>query len=123
MERVITGFHQDAEGEWVAELSCGHRQHVRQRPPFQLRDWVLHADGRRARLGTPIACPLCDRAEPPGGLPGVLAGSERDGPDQGGEPDEGGEQACWAGLLCPECGVVLDGGPHRKGCPAVVGPS
>ena len=28
----------------------------------------------------------------------------------------GGEAACWAHLLCPECGAVLDGGPHRPGC-------
>jgi tellurite resistance-related uncharacterized protein len=31
-------------------------------------------------------------------------------------PDQGGETACWAHLLCPECGVVLDGGAHVKGC-------
>jgi hypothetical protein len=30
--------------------------------------------------------------------------------------DEGGEAACFANLLCPECGAVLDGGPHRDGC-------
>jgi hypothetical protein len=29
---------------------------------------------------------------------------------------EGGEPACWAHLLCPECGVVLDGGGHAKDC-------
>ena len=23
MERQVTGFHQDAEGHWVAELECG----------------------------------------------------------------------------------------------------
>jgi len=31
-------------------------------------------------------------------------------------PEAGGEPACWAHLLCPECGAVLDGGPHRDGC-------
>jgi hypothetical protein len=31
----ITGFHQDEEANWVAELSCGHQQHVRHRPPFK----------------------------------------------------------------------------------------
>jgi hypothetical protein len=24
MERQVTGFHQDEEGHWVAELECGH---------------------------------------------------------------------------------------------------
>ena len=61
MERRIVGFHQDAEGDWVAELDCGHRQHVRHRPPFQLRPWVLDAVGRTGRIGTPLDCRLCDR--------------------------------------------------------------
>jgi hypothetical protein len=26
--------HLDARGEWVAELTCGHQQHVRHQPPF-----------------------------------------------------------------------------------------
>ncbi|MGH9092426.1 MAG: DUF3565 domain-containing protein [Acidimicrobiales bacterium] len=65
MERDIVGFRQDDEGDWVAELDCGHGQHVRHRPPFQLRPWVLDEAGRGARLGTPLDCPLCDRAEPP----------------------------------------------------------
>lgn len=30
--------------------------------------------------------------------------------------DEGGEDACWLHLCCPECGAMLDGGPHRAGC-------
>ncbi len=65
MDRSITGFHLDAEGDWVAELSCGHNQHVRHRPPFQLRPWVIEPEGRAAMLGTPLGCPLCDRVEPP----------------------------------------------------------
>lgn len=28
----------------------------------------------------------------------------------------GGESSCFAHLLCPECGSVLDGGGHRAGC-------
>ena len=68
MERAITGYHPDEEGDWVAELVCGHNQHVRHRPPFQMRPWVLDADGRAARLGSPLDCPLCDRAELPDAL-------------------------------------------------------
>jgi hypothetical protein len=30
--------------------------------------------------------------------------------------DRAGDPACWAGLLCPECGVVLDGSPHQEDC-------
>jgi hypothetical protein len=32
--------------------------------------------------------------------------------------EEGGDPACWAHLLCPDCGTVLDGGPHLPHCPA-----
>ncbi len=55
----ITGFHQDETGDWVAELACGHTQHVRHRPPWELRPWVTTEDGRRAHLGVRLACKLC----------------------------------------------------------------
>jgi len=195
VERAITGYHRDDVGDWVAELACGHDQHLRHRPPFQVRPWVSEEEGRRSRLGTPLECVLCDRAELPGHvrfvrssptwdettLPpalrrshrlasstwGVLrvdegalrirlssttpqemtieAGGEQALPpdlvhevevvgpvrcsvaffavDRSGQPpesdetDEGGDPACWAGLLCPECGAMLDGA-HRAGCGA-----
>ncbi|MEZ4368912.1 MAG: DUF3565 domain-containing protein [Kofleriaceae bacterium] len=66
MERAITGYHQDEHGDWVAELACGHRQHVRHRPPFFLRPWVTTAAGRAEHLGTVLPCVRCDRGEPPG---------------------------------------------------------
>ena len=205
MERNITGYHQDNQGDWVAQLSCGHNQHIRHRPPFQLRAWVLDPQGRAARLGTPLDCPLCERAEMPEALrrvrtsrnwneatmpaglrrahriaagtwgrivvhdgrlrfaarttpaidvelgtgatqaipPGVeheveplglvRFGVEFFAVDRGGQPhegnhrrrvesreamDEGGDSACWAGLVCPECGAIVDGGYHHPGCPA-----
>jgi tellurite methyltransferase len=68
VQRSIVGFHQDDDGDWVAELSCLHNQHVRHRPPFQERAWVLDASERAARVGGPLDCPLCDRAEMPDGL-------------------------------------------------------
>lgn len=68
MVRTIVGFHQDEVGDWVAELSCLHNQHVRHRPPFQERPWVLDPHTRRQRVGAPLDCPLCDRAEMPEGL-------------------------------------------------------
>jgi tellurite methyltransferase len=193
VDRTITGFHQDSEGHWVAELACGHDQHVRHRPPFQDRAWVIDDVRRAARVGSPLECPLCDRAElpqavrlirtspewtertlPPGlrrahrvaaatwGRIRVREGALRfrrageppleselgPGSEQAIPPDmehdvspvgsvrfsidflavdrrpsasvgadEGGDPACWAGLLCAECGAVLDGGAHRAGCP------
>src|SRR5688572_19991628 len=68
MIRTIDGFHQDDAGDWVAELSCLHNQHVRHRPPFQERPWVTTEAGRTGRLGAPLECPLCDRLELPAGL-------------------------------------------------------
>jgi tellurite methyltransferase len=66
--RRIEGFDQDDDGDWVAELSCLHGQHVRHEPPFQERPWVRTASGRHERVGQAIECPLCDRAELPDGL-------------------------------------------------------
>lgn len=68
MIRRIAGFHQDEVGDWVAELSCLHNQHIRHRPPFQERPWVLEPAGRQERIGSAIECPLCDRAELPADL-------------------------------------------------------
>lgn len=68
MLRSITGFHQDDVGDWVAELACHHRQHVRHRPPFFDRPWVEDDEQRAARVGTDLDCPLCDRTELPDDL-------------------------------------------------------
>ncbi len=65
MIRKIVGFHQDEAGDWVAELSCLHNQHVRHQPPFLERPWVQDPSGRAAAVGGEIECPLCDRAELP----------------------------------------------------------
>jgi tellurite methyltransferase len=198
MRQTITGFHRDAEGDWVAELSCGHNQHVRHRPPFMQRPWTVTEAGRDERLGTPLPCPPCARAEFPAAIrrvrsspewdertvpPGLLRAHQLAAGTWGklivhqgalrfsltGEPPvsvelvagspaqaippgvchevqpmgsvrfsidfftvgrnvpplavaglpihaEGGDPACWAGLLCPECGAVLTEDPHREGC-------
>jgi hypothetical protein len=67
MQRRIVGFHQDKHADWVAELDCGHQQHVRHKPPWLVRSWVTTVQGRHNALGTLMECPLCDppRAEPP----------------------------------------------------------
>jgi hypothetical protein len=61
---VIAGFRCDEHGDWVAELACGHSQHMRHRPPWQNRAWTQSEEGRASKLGAPIECPLCVR--PPG---------------------------------------------------------
>jgi 3-hydroxymyristoyl/3-hydroxydecanoyl-(acyl carrier protein) dehydratase len=60
MNRAITGFHLDDEGHWVAELACGHDQHVRHDPPLQSRPWVLTESGRSSSLGVELDCLRCD---------------------------------------------------------------
>ncbi len=67
MERSILGFHRDKAGDWVAELDCGHSQHVRHRPPFENRPWTTTEAGRRSKLGLRLKCPNCDRFEVPDG--------------------------------------------------------
>jgi tellurite methyltransferase len=192
VERTIAGYHQDGDGEWVGELSCGHGQHLRHRPPFQVRPWVLDPAGRTRHRGTAIDCPLCDRAELPEGLryvgasplwndvtmPAGLRTSHQLAPGRWGvigvragrlrfrartappiervlvpgeaqpipsevafdvEPlghaqftiewfarrshdagkatrfadSEGGDPACWAHLICPDCGDLLEGTPRH----------
>lgn len=67
MERAMIGFHQDGEGHWVADLVCGHTQHVRHQPPFTLRPWVLTPESRAERVGQCLDCLACDRRELPKG--------------------------------------------------------
>ena len=62
-ERRIVGFRQDQEGEWIADLECGHSQHVRHAPPWQERPWVLSPEGRAGRLGTWLPCRLCEESD------------------------------------------------------------
>ena len=61
--RKITGFHQDEQSDWVAELECGHTQHIRHNPPWQSRPWVITPEGRSAQIGRELLCAKCQ--EPP----------------------------------------------------------
>jgi hypothetical protein len=60
----IVGFHRDEDGDWVAELACGHGRHVRHRPPFQERAWTESKEGRQAMLGIRLECRKCLPPEP-----------------------------------------------------------
>ncbi len=57
---VISSFRQDVEGHWIANLACGHSQHVRNRPPWEQRPWVTSEAGRAEKIGTQIDCPRCE---------------------------------------------------------------
>ena len=67
MRRRIVGYHRDDEGHWVADLECGHGQHVRHQPPWMERPWVTTPEGRRSRLGMELDCKRCDEED---GAPG-----------------------------------------------------
>lgn len=60
--RAIVGYHRDEDGHWVADLACGHGQHVRHDPPWQLRPWVLSEAGRASFLGHELGCIRCIEA-------------------------------------------------------------
>ena len=68
VHRAMTGFRRDDDGAWVAELSCLHSQHIRHEPPFWQAAWIEDDEERARRIGEPLDCPLCDRAELPDGL-------------------------------------------------------
>ena len=64
--RRIVGFHTDDEGHWVADLECGHTQHVRHDPPWQTRPWVVTEEGRARFRGTELQCDVCGATSPDG---------------------------------------------------------
>ncbi|WP_223669560.1 DUF3565 domain-containing protein [Kangiella shandongensis] len=64
MKNAITGYHKDEHNDWVAELACGHFQHVRHKPPFINRPWVESEQGRNQMLGEKLNCVKCDEDAP-----------------------------------------------------------
>jgi hypothetical protein len=61
MYQKIIGFHQDEFDDWVADLQCGHTQHVRHHPPFQNRPWVVDDESRKEYIGHKLNCVECDK--------------------------------------------------------------
>jgi len=64
MDKAIVGYHLDEEKDWVAELACGHFQHVRHQPPFINRPWVVSLKGRNSMIGHKLACKKCTEGAP-----------------------------------------------------------
>jgi hypothetical protein len=59
----IVGFRLAADGHWVADLDCGHAQHVRHDPPLESRPWVLSERDRAERVGETLPCTECPTSE------------------------------------------------------------
>ncbi|HYK12850.1 MAG TPA: DUF3565 domain-containing protein [Burkholderiales bacterium] len=46
----------------MAELECGHQQHVRHQPPWINRPWVVTPEGRARVRGHALECKTCGDA-------------------------------------------------------------
>lgn len=56
--RILT-VEVESDDACIVTLECGHRRHVRDRPPFERHPWVRDADARAQRIGAEIECGLC----------------------------------------------------------------
>jgi hypothetical protein len=65
MKQPICGFGKDEHGDWMALLICGHNQHVRHDPPWQVREWTQTEQGRQLMLGFELNCVKCDEGARP----------------------------------------------------------
>lgn len=59
VKRRIVGFRQDEQGDWIAQLECGHVQHVRHDPPWTTLSWVTTDEGRTGLPGHQLRCVDC----------------------------------------------------------------
>jgi hypothetical protein len=59
MMQKIVDFHMDESRDWVADLQCGHQQHVRHNPPWTHRHWVTTPQGRLEHVGQELHCLAC----------------------------------------------------------------
>lgn len=57
--RTIVELSREAEAEVILGLDCGHRRHVRHRPPLSEHPWVLDDSSSEARVGGSIECLRC----------------------------------------------------------------
>lgn len=56
MQQAIIGFHLDDEQHEIAELDCGHNQHIRCITPWRNCPWVITEDARKTKLGRILNC-------------------------------------------------------------------
>ena len=61
--RKIVDFHLDEAGEWVAELECGHEEHVRHNPPWTIRPWITTPQDRLEHLEQHLECMSCNQSK------------------------------------------------------------
>src|SRR5690606_27430989 len=66
--RTMLSFERAADGEWTVALDCGHRRHVRHRPPLSSYPWIDDPEGRAAHVGQLIECERCSQRIWPEGL-------------------------------------------------------
>jgi hypothetical protein len=55
----IVDFHLDESLDWVADLECGHQQHLRHNPLWTNRHWVTTPQGRYEHLGYELQRLVC----------------------------------------------------------------
>ena len=67
IDRRILGIELESADSCVAALDCGHRRHIRHRPPLAHNPWILDPVERAARIGQRIECGRCDQLELPAG--------------------------------------------------------
>jgi tellurite methyltransferase len=65
MNQQVIGFHQDEQGDWVADLGCGHGYHMRHNPPWLVREWVQTREGRERFIGHTLECVKCNEERAP----------------------------------------------------------
>jgi tellurite methyltransferase len=108
VDREIVGFELDERDDWVARLDCGHNQRVRHRLPFFNRPWVVTDEGRRSKLGSVLACVLCDHRELPAGFSCYKETPvfDQDTVPNGLHKDHATKPGVW-GLICVREGQLL----------------
>jgi tellurite methyltransferase len=67
IDRQILDIEAESADSCVAALDCGHRRHIRHRPPLERHPWILDPAERAARVGQRIECGRCERLELPAG--------------------------------------------------------